>query len=115
MQIYLDKKIIFINFCIHINCITNELANNVLLIIAVMILLQRQGSEGITSPDYPCPARLWGCLYPTYSLGSNFIFLGFPSSCSQPVSEQETPSDWVLPQIQQLGLVSLLSASHERF
>lgn len=83
MQIFLDEKSIFIHFCIHINYLTYELANNVLLIIAVMILLQCQDSEGITSPDYPCPAGLWGCLYPAYSLGSSFSFLGFPSSCPQ--------------------------------
>lgn len=29
MQIYLDEKIIFIHFCIHINYMTYELANNV--------------------------------------------------------------------------------------
>lgn len=83
MQIYLDEKVIFIHFCNHLNYMTYELANNLLLIIAVMILLQCQGSEGITSPDYPSPAGLWGCIYPAYSLGSNFSFLGFPSSCLQ--------------------------------
>lgn len=62
---------------------TYELANNMLLIIAVMILLQCQGSEGITSPDYPCLAGFWGCLYPVYSLGFNLSFLGFSSSSSQ--------------------------------
>lgn len=53
MQIYLDEKIIFIHSCIHMNSMTYELANNLLLIIAIIILLQCQGSEGITSPDYP--------------------------------------------------------------
>lgn len=35
MQIYLDEKIIFIHFCIHINYMTYELANNVLLILGM--------------------------------------------------------------------------------
>lgn len=102
MQISRDEKNIFIHFCIHMNYMAYELVHNVLLTIVVMTLLQCQGPEGTTGPDYPCPA-LPGLSLPCLQPRTQFQPPGdSPHPAHSPVSGHETPSDSALPQIQLL-------------